>query len=229
MSSIAHVYTGSWGNTSLERIDLNAPAPLASSTFDWASNSLPLGALTSWRDLNANHDWPCFGGVSVIEDQGGRAVATNGVDGLLIKNYAAAQPETIVIVARYRTIPTNGAFLMNPHGADNVTVGVASSGTSYISSAGTSATAGTGAPLVDTNYHLLITVFDGANSSVMVDNVERVGANLGPNARAGFRGGYGASYSNIAYKRVVRLPWALTASQRAGVRDIMNAQYNLGL
>lgn len=228
MAGIAHAYTGSFGNTALERIDLNAPPELAGATFDWAADSLPVGALTDWQDLTAGHSWRAYGGVSVISDgAGGRAVSTDGVDGLLLKDYAATGPETIVMVARYWAMPTNGALLMNTVGPDIRNVGVASSGTGYISNAGKSVSAGTGQPFTDTNYHVLITCFDGANSSVMVDGAEQVGVDLGTNPRTGFRAGYGASYSKINYRRVVRLPYIPTASQRQGIRTMMQQLYGL--
>lgn len=225
MTGKAIVFPGSFGNSSLERIDLNAPPNLPGAVFDFAADSLPLGPLAAWRDLVAGNPWTTYGGVKVIDDGGGRAVETNGVDGLMLRVHAMSQPHTVVIVARYKTIPVGGALLMNTNPGDQLNVGVGSSGGGYISSAGKSGTAGTGQPLVDLNYHVLITVFNGTSSSVMADNAEATGLDLGINARSGIRGGYGTTYSNIAYKRVALFPTALDLGQRNSVRNAMRAQY----
>lgn len=214
MASVFLVLDGDWtlpegGHV----VDLNGPVELPGALFHWNAESLQVGSLASWADLVSGSAWPCFGGVTVVEDQGGKAVSTDGTSGLLIKNHAMAQPHTIVMVARYREVPTNGAFLMNPSGGAVLNVGVASPGSGYISSAGNSVSAGPGQPLADTNYHVLVTVFDGVNSTVIVDHAKASPVDLGPNPRTGFRGGFGATYSKINYKEVVAYPKALDVNE----------------
>lgn len=230
MVASARKYTGSFGNTSLPRIDLNRPLPIPGALVDFASDSMSLGSISSWVDLVNDFSWAATGGVSVVNDGGGPAVTTDGVDGILRAGLALNQPQTVICVGRLKEVPaasSDAAVMLNDLAGGRMNVGLGFAGLAWRSDAGTWGNAGGSAPLTDTNWHVFMASFNGADSAVRVDAFEQSGLNLGANTRTGIRAGYGAGYNKQAYKRVAILPFATTAAQRHSLYLQMKARYGL--
>jgi len=222
----AIIAPGSFGDTTLPKIELAYVRAIAGAVNDWASDILPLGSVTSWPDLISGLVLPARAAAgsapTVVTDAGKRIVRFDGVANWMQLTYAKNQPMTTVVVARMNESKASNTVL-----AGGVHIRTDSANTKMEVTAGTPL--GTTAAPVNTNWRIYIVVNDGAASTISVDGVEATGdagtaartfVNLGINAA-------GTVFNRTDYSRVAFLPYAAGATERAAILAQMKFQYGL--
>ena len=226
MTARAIIAPGSFGDTTLPKIELAYVRAIAGAVNDWAADILPPGSVTSWPDLISGLVLPARAGAgsapTVVTDAGKRIVRFDGVANWMQLAYAKNQPMTTVVVARMNESKASNTVL-----AGGVHIRTDSANTKMEVTAGTPL--GTTAAPVNTNWRIYIVVNDGAASTISVDGVEvsgdagtaaRTFVNLGINAA-------GTVFNRTDYSRVAFLPYAAGATERAAILAQMKFQYGL--
>lgn len=222
----------SFGDPTLDKLDITYIAPLAGATFDFAVDQMPIGPLASWPSLVDGVAALVADGVTmpnVIADGASKTVRFNGtVDRMklaLNMNTAA----TTVVVAKLRApVPFDQIFYGNSSNNEGA-IGIPTAGGNY-SGYGGAAVIGS-APVVvpDTGWHVFILTQSGPGSAVRIDNVETIG-NLPVAQRNGITLGFGNVAdlrTEIDYKRVAIIPGTMTTATRTAIVAQLKAQYGI--
>lgn len=222
----------SFGDTSLPQIeDLDPIASLTGSTKEWVARDLTTGDLVgSWADRRGGSPLISSGAARpvVMVESGKRFVRFDGVDDYLQDTGGTfSQPHTKVIRFRFQgTRKASESILGTPVTTTSaqMNVFINAAMTQYASFA--SATLITTAGGVNTNWHTLIAVFNGASSVLSIDGTEVSGA-TGSNTSGGTRLGRGSGsstvFSTIDVQRVALLDHAADSTERAAILTAMAA------
>ncbi len=144
-------------------------------------------------------------------DSGLTVVRFDGVnDRLQITTGAHSQPMTTVIVAKLNA--TAGTPVLVDGGNTNFTHDVGST-TDFIAYAGTTLDSGVA---LDTNWHIVVAIFNGASSNIRVDGGAGVTGNAGAAGRTGLTIGSafsGTLPASMDFRRLITFDRALTAGE----------------
>lgn len=199
---------------------------------DWAAlyeaDGLVHGTLTSWGDTSGNgHDLQVLqhAAPSVVTWRGGKAVHFVGSP-MAAQPFASLWPVSIVVIGQTTAFP--GWFV----GSDAARINRASSSASP---AGVLRAVGShtiDSPFSDNDPHLMIGMFDGANSSFIVDNTVTRGV-LNPAVGAGMTnlvlGGWSTSEHHLSgyIAAVAVFQGVLSNEQIHQIRSVAQAKYGL--
>lgn len=228
MRGIAVIGGGSFNNPSLPKINIKSVPVIPGARYDWAADNTALGPTQNWFDqiqagrVTARSDdstrWPTSSQAT------NRYLSFDGVDDMLEGDLDMTGNRTLVVVGRFPT-PANGLFMVSggvgagPHNLHSDTAG------NYAFSAG-------GAPLTSTKkvdgfWHCFIVVTKGTGSVLHIDGQEWT-ANLPDSKATSLRlGGASSGFYKTDISRVTVLPYAADVNERASIRAVMKAHYNL--
>lgn len=220
----------SFNNTNLRKVDLGYTQPLPGALYDWATDRLPLGALSAWKSLVGGEALIADGGSpSVVSSGNVRALKFDGVANRMRIPLSVASPHTVVAVYR----------LVAPAGNQTVHFGYAGTGAGALSvdAAGTTVRAASATGFIvptpelapDSNWHVSVLSINGASSGLRIDNADWVG-NLGAATRDGITIGFAAGTPNrtpIEFKRLAILNGSRSVSQRAGLQQLLSHHYSI--
>lgn len=207
-------------------------SPLASATRDWRASSLAEGAVALWKDAVGNVDLTQTLAAQqplAVTEEGLKFVRFDGVDDF-IANTSDPRPavETVARLVRLRAPATSSRrYFASSASAGNRVCGVGSTLNNYVMNSGAVLSP---APAVapDTEWHVMIEVYNGTNSIISIDGVETTG-NAGTYPEVvghryavsqGDTGGTGSA-TPIDVARVVHWNRALSVEERADVLDAL--------
>ena len=227
------IWPGSFGDTSLPKINLGYTPPLAGAVYSWSADNLPLGPLTEWFDaVNGVRLGTDAGSPEVIVSDDGRAVSFDGVDDRM----RTMLPEPIVgahtVVVVYRLVsPKYGDVIVSDYsGAPTASSQLSVANTLNYVASSEGAVSFASPIAADTGWHVGIMHRDGANSALRIDSQEETGTMPNTRNRVGVVLGYGTqppARSAIEVKRMDILIGALDAPQRATIANSLGARYGI--
>ena len=221
MTTIAEVYPGSYGDTTLPRFDLSYTRPFPGALVDLAADHLPLGKLAVWRDLISN--WPLPTGNSrtsptVVDDGGKRVVRFNGTTDQMLASISTPQPLTLVLVGRTRDNKAGNVFKSG---------GIVIESDATNSAYRVSNSSGISGGVPSSAQHVFVASVNGASSVFSVDGIEYAGTMAtSANTYIGFgTNSAGTVYTPSDISRFIILPYAANAEQRRAISAEMTAHY----
>ena len=222
MTTIADVYPGSYGDSTLPHFDLNYMSPFPDAVLDLAADNLALGPLNTWFDLVSNFALPKGNGKTpptVVMDGGRKVVRFNGTTDQMLAAYALAQPLTMILVGRTRDSKPNNYLKV---AGINIATNAANTGYTVVN--GTGPVGGT----VSTGQHIFVASVNGASSVANIDGIDYAGAiATSGNTYVGFGTNTNSSeYMAVDIERFILIPYAATKDQRRAINAEMTARYS---
>lgn len=225
MSARAIIAPGSFGDSTLEKININYIPEIPGAILHFSARGLPEGPLGTWYDLVNGTPWsaasPQASPLVTLDSQNNPVVYFDGVDDMITMNLVLNQPSTVILKGRILDIKNNSLLISGASGPSNA-IGVNSASTGWTHFAGSTL------PLLgvtpDALIHTFMAVSNGSNSVIRVDRQETVG-NAGTNGRTMMRIGYGAGYERVNIYEVIVLPYAAGAAERERIYDELYDAY----
>ena len=230
----AIVWPGSFGDTTLPKVDLSYTPPTPGALYSWIAANQPLGSLTQWAD-SISGVTPALTGTAptVIDTPAVRVVDFNGETGgpRMMGPFPTPLAGSYTAIVVYRlTKPITGgegiifASSTTTQGGVYVQTGEnpilkAADGSSQIN---TTITA-------DNDWHVAILTIDGSSSALRIDGYELAGTLTGE-SRNGIQLGtsIGAtSRAAIQYARVEFIPGPMNNTKRAALAQQLMRQHGI--
>lgn len=231
MTAKAIVWDGSFGDTTLPKIGLGFAPALPNALYDWASDGLTDGVLSTWASsTNGAALAADSGGPIVVPAGGGKAVRFNGTNDRMRIPFALSGAQTLVAVFRFTAAPRVGDSVL--YGYTSISEGAMSVGPGIDSFAGH----GGGQYILpvpsipgDTSWHVALVTINGSSSAFRVDGIDVPGT-LPAATRAGLTLGFSAATggrASIEYKRVAVLAGGTSGWQRDSIVNQLRARYGI--
>lgn len=208
----------------MARIKTNPLSIVDGASHAWIADNLPEGKTSQLFDVVGNthfaSNWPTNQSLwpSAVASTGRSTLDFDG--GALDVVVALPAVKTVVIVGKFGNAKSGDLILSGGAGAtQNIYTG--SNGAFALNFGAILAHSKT----ADVNRHVFIVVQDGANSVFNIDGVEVYG-NAGLNSATTLRlGGSSSAFTKSSINQVQVLPYAASASERAGIVARLRAVY----
>lgn len=229
----AIIWPGSFGDTSLPKVDLGYTPPLPGALYSWSAEHLPLGPIEEWFDGVSGVRMGTDAGAPVVFAGGlFRSIRFNGTEDRMRTLFPEplVGPHSIVTVYRF-TAPSYGeAVVSDNNGTPGAgTMSIDSNG-NYIAYTDNSYIYSTPPLPADNSYKVGILTRDGTNSALRVNDVETIGTLSDRIDRRGLALGYatnGDLRSAIEIARMDVIPGPMEPEQRAAIVNALRARHGI--
>lgn len=229
----AIIWPGSFGDSSLPKIDLGYTPPLPGALYSWSADTLPLGPIDEWFDaVNGVRIGTDDGAPQVITSGSGRAISFNGTEDrmrcLFPERIAGAH--AVIVVYRMPSPTYGDAIISDQQGNTGAGVVVVSSTGTLVGYTDSSYLYPSPSITADSDWHVGILYRDGANSALRIDEAETIGTLSDAIDRRGLAFGYatqGDLRGALEIARVDVIAGTTDAPQRAAIANALAARYNI--
>lgn len=224
----ALIWPGSFGDTTLPRVNLDYAPPLPNAVHSWSADTLPEGGIAQWTCsvdgtiLNADDGQP-----QALTSQGLRAVRFDGEDDRMRAAFSLPTPHTVAAVFRFHQTPAQYFTAFADYGGSGVGA-VSYTGTTWRAGAETGTVSLTPPVAANTGWHVALLTNDGPRSVLHIDHHTAEGT-LGTGTRTGVTLGFAGSIGRtpVDYARVEVIPGPMTTLEGQTIVNTLRARYGI--
>lgn len=225
MRGIAVIGGGSFNNASLPKISVKTVPLVPGARYDWAADNTTLGLTQDWVDqqragrLTSTYTsgfWPTSFQAT------NRYLSFDGVNDLLEGSVDMTGERTLVVVGRFPE-PGINQFMVTSGDSGAYNLHIGPSGTYAFNNGSSIASTKT----ADNLWHCFIITTKGTGSVLHIDGQEWTGTLPASGAMKLRLGATSSAFFKADISRVAVLPYAADVHERASIRAVMKAHYNL--